>query len=227
MAMGINSIYSSFMNMGINAAGSSKQAEKAKAPAQTGQSAPAGLSGKAQKLLEKLQAKYDKADFMVADTEEETQAMLSGSTKEVAVVFSREELEKMASDEKYEQQALGQIDKALGMSAQINQEFGMESLLGEAGEDVKINKISISFGKDGTTKILADLEKASAKQKEQTEEAKAKKEEASQKDSGTKVKRTTVEAGSVEELLEKMKEVDWDSIEETAMETGRIFDVTI
>lgn len=227
MAMGINSIYNSYKNMGINVTDNTKQAAKAKSITKADQSAPTGLSEKARKLLEKLQQKYDKADFMVADSDEETQAMLSASSKEVAVVFSREELEKMASDEKYEQEALGQIDKALGMSAQINQEFGMDSLLGKAGEDVKISKISVTFGKDGTTTILADLEKSTARQKERLEETREKKEEDSQKDNDAKVKRTTVQAGSVEELIQKMKDVDWDSIEETVLESGRMFDLTV
>lgn len=226
MAIGINSIYNSYAGIGIKSADNGWQAAKTKASGTAGQSGLTGLSAKAQKLLEKLQTKYDKADFMVADTEEETKAMLAGSAKEVSVVFSREELEKMASDEKYEQEYLNRVDQALGMSARINEEFGMESVFGEAGKDVKINKISISFGTNGSTTILADLEKSTAKQKERLEEAKEKKQEDAQKNKAETVKRTTVQAGSVEELIQNIKNVDWDSIEETAMETGKIFDIS-
>ena len=57
------------------------------------------LSKGAQKLLEKLRNTYGNMDFMVADykSAEEAQSVLSRGTKEVSVLFSSEELEKLAS----------------------------------------------------------------------------------------------------------------------------------
>ena len=56
------------------------------------------LSQKAQKLLEKLRKKYGNIDFMVGDYDnaEDAKKLLSGGTKETTVLFSVEELEKMA-----------------------------------------------------------------------------------------------------------------------------------
>lgn len=86
-------------------------------------------------------------------------------------------------------------------------------------------KIGIAFHDDGTTSFFAELEKSSAKQREHIEEAreekraekkaaekKAEKELQNYAKSSTDTKRTSVWADSLEELIEKIKAVDWENV---------------
>ena len=157
------------------------------------------LSEKAQKLLEKLRKAYGNMDFMVLTPGGDAKALLAGSTKEISVIFSAEELEKMASNEKYEKEYMDRVQGALRMSDEINKKFGYESAFGKNGSNGEITKIGISFNSDGTTSIFAELEKLSANQKERIEKAREE-------------KRTTVQANSMEDLMEKIREVDWNTI---------------
>ena len=61
------------------------------------------LSKAAQKMLENLRGSRNDMDFMVADFENGDNAkdILAQSDKEYTVIFSKEEMEKMASDPKY------------------------------------------------------------------------------------------------------------------------------
>ncbi|MCM1224909.1 MAG: DUF6033 family protein, partial [Lachnospiraceae bacterium] len=129
MAMEISSNYSSYAGSYANAANSKKQAAESKEATQTGSKGEAGLSQKAQSLLEKLRKTYGDMDFMVADFDKGDNAkdIMSRGTKEVSVIFSSSELEKMASDEKYEQEYMNRVQGALRMSEQINREFGFTS----------------------------------------------------------------------------------------------------
>lgn len=134
------------------------------------------LSSKAQAMLEKLKKTYSNMDFMVADFSNGADArkILSRGTKEFSVLFSPEELEKMASDEKYEKEYMAKIEGAVRMSEQINKQFGYESGFGKNAENGKITKIGISFNSDGTTTLFAELEKVTDKQAERIEKARAK-----------------------------------------------------
>ena len=117
MAMEISSNYSSYASSYANAANSKKQTAESRAATQTGSIGEAGLSKKAQSLLEKLRKTYGDMDFMVADFDKGDNAkeILSRGTKEVSVVFSSSELEKMASDEKYEKEYMDRVQGALRM----------------------------------------------------------------------------------------------------------------
>lgn len=133
-------------------------------------------------------------------------------------MFSSEELEKMASDSKYEKEYMERIEGAVHMTDQINRKFGFESASGK--NDTEILRIGIGLQKDGSTTFFAELEKSSAMQKERLEKAREEKR--------TNRKHTTVQANSIEELLKKIKEVDWNTIkseDETA--SGRKFDFSI
>lgn len=65
------------------------------------------------------------------------------------------------------------------MSDEINAQFGFERAFGKtngnADADTKITKFGISFNSDGTTTFFAQLEKASASQKEYLEKLQEKK----------------------------------------------------
>ena len=232
MAMEISSNYSSYASGYAGAADSRKKA----AATQTGSIGESGLSQKAQALLEKLRKTYGDMDFMVADFDKGDNAkeILSRGTKDVSVIFSSSELEKMASDGKYEQEYMSQVQGALRMSERINREFGFTSVSGQKNGGSGINRIGISFNSDGTTSLFAELEKSSARQRERIEKAREEKraERKEKQDSYQRgnagVKRTTVRADSMEELLEKIRGVDWDSVkEEYKPQSGGRFDFTI
>ena len=145
----------------------------------------------------------------------------------------------MASDEKYEKEYMERVQGALRMSEQINREFGFTSAFGEKSGNSEINKIGISFNPDGTTSFFAELEKSSARQREHIEKAREEKRAARKEQEkerlenrylreDTGVKRTTVQADSMEELLEKIRGVDWDSVRaENRPQSGGRFDLTI
>ena len=103
------------------------------------------LSTAAQKLLEKLQKTHNNMDFMVYGNGQDAKELLSQSTKEISVLFSSDELEKMASDEKYEKEYMSRVQGALRMSDEINKKFGYTSAFGDKADNVQINKIGISF----------------------------------------------------------------------------------
>lgn len=241
MAMEITNNYSNYTSGYASAANSRKQAAESKAAAQTGSIGEAGLSKGAQALLEKLRKSYSDMDFMVADFDKGDNAkdILSRGTKEVSVIFSSSELEKMASDEKYEKEYMERVQGALRMSEQINREFGFTSAFGEKSGNSEINKIGISFNSDGTTSFFAELEKSSARQREHIEKAREEKRAARKEQEkerlenrylreDTGVKRTVIQAGSMEELLEKIRSVDWDSVKaENRPQSGGRFDYTI
>ncbi|MBD5537724.1 MAG: hypothetical protein HDQ99_21130 [Lachnospiraceae bacterium] len=243
--MEISSNYSNYASSYANATNSKKQVAEGKETTQTGSIGEAGLSKNAQALLEKLRKNYSEMDFMVADFDKGDNAkeILSRGTKEVSVIFSSSELEKMASDEKYEQEYMERVQGAVRMSERINREFGFTSAFGEKTGNGEISKIGISFNSDGTTSFFAELEKSSAKQRERIEKvreekrvAKKEQEKRAEKEKfenrylreDTSVKRTTVQADSMEELLEKVRGVDWDSVKaENRPQSGGRFDFTI
>ncbi len=185
------------------------------------------LSDAAKELLEELKKKYDNMDFFVADfsTDEEAQSYLSRGTKEYSVLLDPDTLEAMAADEATKEKYVNIIDEATGKFAQVKEQ------LGEEGENV--SRIGFTVASDGSISYFAELEKASAKQREMIEEAREEKkeeekEEAKKAEKETKTKRVTVKANSIEELVSKIKEVDWDAI--TSVEkpvAGGKFDFSI
>lgn len=172
------------------------------------------LSQKAQALLEKLQKTYKNMDFMAADYKNSTEAgdILSRGTKEFSVLFSTEELEKMASDKKYEKEYMAKVEGAVQMSNQINKQFGFESGFGKNAEGSQLTKIGMSFNSDGTTTLFASLEKQSDKKDHK---------------GAAGAKKTTVEASSQEELIRKLRNLDWNKVKEEKKSEGNRFDFTV
>lgn len=155
------------------------------------------LSDKAQALLKKLRSTYSNMDFMVADFDngDEAKEILSRGTKEASVLFTSEELEKMASNEKYEKEYMDRVQGALRMSEKINEQFGFGQALGNNAEGVQIARVGISFNKDGSVDYFAELEKSSGK-------------------------RAMIQTSSKEELLKKIAGIDWDKIKEESPAAG-------
>ena len=173
-------------------------------------------------------------DFFVSDTTDDTEArqIMSRGTKEYSVLLSSDELEKMAEDDSYYNSRVKDIDGAVSMSKQINGQFGFDSAYGKEN-GTQIAQIGIRLNDDGTTTYFVELEKLSEKQKERIENAKEKKAEDAKKadksaEKAQTVKKTSVQANSMEELQEKIRNIDWDSIKEETLQTkGGKFDFRV
>ncbi len=191
-----------------------------------------GLSDKAKDILEKLKEKYSDMDFFVADynSDEEASSILSRSNKEYSVLFTGEELEKMAEDEDYYKSVTEQIDNATTLSTSITEAFPEEAEDENSTTIFDIAKIGVAFKADGTAKYFASLEKMSEAQKERLKKAQEEKSEEAKNEEATAVptKKTTIEADSIEELIEKIKAIDWSQIkEESTTVTGGKIDFSI
>lgn len=181
------------------------------------------LSDKAKVYLEKLRKTYGDYDFIVADGKDDRRSLVNQSSKEFSVIFSADELEKMASDEEYAQEKLRQMQTAVDMSKRICQEYGFESVWNKTGNGFgTLNKLVLSFNEDGELSIFAELEKVNEKQRERIREAREEK-----ADEGISVKRATVEASSADELAEKIGQIDWEAIAEEKIAAGAKIDFSV
>lgn len=204
------------------------------------------LSDEAKELLQQLKGKYGNMDFMVAhySSEEEAQSYLSRGTKDYSVLIDPDTLESMAADEETKQKYINMIEEATTKLDDVKEELSEEAQ--ESGSEIK--SIGITLGDDGSVSYFAELEKAGAKQKERIEnsrekkaeekkadEKKTEKEKAQERLTGNygenltrpERKTTTVSATNIEELLEKIRSVDWDAVKGKVPETGSRFNCTI
>ena len=228
--IGTYGAYQSSVYESISRAGSAKakeKASKADSTGKTGKKDGIQLSDRAKKLLEQLKKTYGNMDFMVADydSDEEASEYLSRGTKEYSVLIDPEELEKMASDSETKKKYLNILDNATNDLEQIKNRLG--------NQEGVITRYGISIGKDGKVSIFAELEKVSEKERERIEKSREKKQDDKVKEKQLqekreKSKKAFVSADSIEELLEKIEKIDWDSIQEEGREqTGSRFDLTI
>ncbi len=249
MAMNINSTLAAYGNYqsNYNTGKTTEKKEEVK-PTETGKASKnttsigeKKLSRSAQKMLTDLRGSRIDMEFFVADFENGDNAkdILAKSDKEFTVIFSKEEMEKMAADPKYYAEKMHSVDGALRMSEEINAQFGFERAFGKnngvsdnATGDLAITKFGISFNSDGSTTFFAQLEKSSASQKDYLEKIQEKKtdetKEAKRKEQreANEVKKTTIQAKSKEGLLEQIKKVDWNSIRSAENERNR-FDISV
>lgn len=183
------------------------------------------LSSKAQNYLENLRKTYGDYDFIIADAGDDKRALLNKSTKEFSVIFSTDELERMASDEKYANEKMRRVKSIIEMSDRICEQFGYERAWEKDSEsDAIINKLAVSINDDGSMSIFAELEKVTEKQKDYIEKLREKRAEEKKsienseekkvnsykKDEESSVKKVLLEASTEEELIEKIKNVDWN-----------------
>ena len=218
-------------------AGTSKATGKSTAK-KADQNSQVNLSENAKKLLKDLQKNYKNMDFIVADyeTDEEAASYLSRGKNQYSVLLSPEELEKMAADENVKKENLKVLDNAVSKLSEIRDQ------LGDKAKD--ISRLGIAIDNNGEVSYFAELEKVSERQRERIEEGRERKREeakeaekkarkeqdpwgagyAPERDS---VKRTTVHATSVEELIERIGHVDWDDIQEEFIPAGHRFNFTV
>lgn len=192
------------------------------------------LSENAKALLERLKEKYSNMDFTVASysSTEEAQKYLAGGTKEYSVLIDPQLLEEMAADEATEKKYTDLLEAATTKLGAIRDELG---------DDETAVRVGVSFDADGNTNFFAELEKSSERQREYIEKAKAEKAEAkkAEKKKAEKEaaeenspyerrKRTRVYAATAEELLEKIKAIDWDAVKaEEKVTKGSVIDLGV
>ncbi|MCR5834701.1 MAG: DUF6033 family protein [Selenomonadaceae bacterium] len=178
------------------------------------------LSAKAQSYLQSLREKYGDYDFVVSSNPDAADTI--GATKEISVILTPEEIEKMAEDDEYAEKVMGNVGNAVDTLNGLKEKA--------LGEGVEFSQLSASIDSEGNMKLFAQLEQMSAEQKERFEAAKEKRaEEQKAAESKEKVigeeekepefteilfKSADVEADSADELLEKILGIDWNSIEE-------------
>lgn len=212
------------------------------------------LSDRAKSLLEELQQKYSNMDFIIADYEsdEEARRLMSRGTKEYSVLIDPDTLEAMAADEAVKEKYLGIIEES---TSQLKQ---MMDDLGEDGQEVTRvgvvihNDGTVSYfaeleqlsAKQKERIEAAREEKKAEKEQNEKRAERQRKEDAFreriderrvglwQRDSHNSVsdhaKRTTVEAGSIEELMEAIRNVNWDQVKSGPFrQTGGRFDFSI
>ena len=193
---------------GLNALAQSQEAAK---------SDEEKLSVKAQSYLENLRKKYGDYNFVVSNDLDTAQTL--NSDKPYSVIFTNEELEKMAEDEEYAQKTMGKVDEAVGILNDISEQ--------DLGEGVNFAQLSISIDEEGNMKFFAQLEKLSAEQAARLEEAKEKRAEErksaenlskpndeEEQSELTKIifKSANIEALSRDELLSTISGIAWDKI---------------
>ncbi|MGN0617871.1 MAG: DUF6033 family protein [Ruminiclostridium sp.] len=200
----------------------SSKADKTEA-AKTSEKVKSGeqkLSAKAQKFLEQLRKSYGDYDFVIADKGDDMQGLMDRS-KEFSVVFSSEELEKMAEDENFAKEQMQSVETAVNMSKKISEQLGADS-------GISLLSVGVTFDDKGISTMFAELEKATAdrnkqleeKAEERAEEKKdAEKADKNQQEQPT-VKRATVTAANADELLSKILGIDWDKIPAEVPQAG-------
>ena len=172
------------------------------------------LSAKAQSLLEKLREKYGDYDFVVSDDLDADQTV--GGTKSYSVMFTTEELERMAEDEEYTEKVMGKVGESVDMLKELSEK--------DLGEGVKFSQLSVTIDDEGNMKLFAQLEKLSTDQQERLEAAKEKRAEQEKLETEKSLdddepisilyKSADVEADNAEDLLSKIFGIDWDNIAE-------------
>lgn len=166
------------------------------------------LSDKAKALLEKLQKEYGDTEFIIANynSDAEAQRLLAGGTKAYSVLIEPELLEQMATDEDV-------CNKYMGILQESRNQFTeMLEQLGEKKDRVFF--LGVAVNKDGKISFFAELDKVNEKQQERLEQSKEDK--------------TRIYADSVEELLEKARQIDLEKKEAQAQEpVGSRFDFSV
>ena len=151
-------------------AAKSTKAEKAKTL-----SAEDQLSDKAKSYLKNLRRSRNFVDFRIAEKGKENDALAGKSNKEFTVVLSNEEIEKMATDKKFERQQLNTLDQTVKSMLMAQTGIGNDNGAGKTNaEDIK--SIAAKTLEDGTTMLIASLEKNTSSARKITEEQDKKRE---------------------------------------------------
>lgn len=146
------------------------------------------LSSKAQKLLKELSSKYGNIDFMVGNSRN-ARELMKNSGKEYTVLFTEEELEKMASDDSYKEEMLNKANRLMDFSNRINEKFGFTAMGGNASGGI-VSKYGLAVDGDGKVTFFAELTNK------------------------TKEEKAWLHASSEDELFGMIKQYDWSKAAE-------------
>ena len=151
-------------------AAKSTKAEKAKTL-----SAEDQLSDKAKSYLKNLRRSRNFVDFRIAEKGKENDALAGKSNKEFTVVLSNEEIEKMATDKKFEREQLNTLDQTVKSMLMAQTGIGNNNGANKTNvEDIK--SIAAKTQEDGTTMLIASLEKSTSSARKIAEEQDKKRE---------------------------------------------------
>ena len=148
----------------------STKAEKAKEL-----SAEEQLSDKAKAYLKNLRRSRNFVDFRIAEKGRENDALAGKSNKEFTVVLSNEEIEKMATDKKFEREQLNTLDQTVKSMLMAQTGIGNDNGANKTNvEDIK--SIAAKTQENGTTMLIASLEKSTSSARKIAEEQDKKRE---------------------------------------------------
>ena len=189
--------------------------EKAK-----GLSAEEGLSDKAKTYLKNLRRSRGHVDFRISEKGKENDALAGKSNKAFTVVLSNEEIEKMATDKKFERQQLNTLDQTVKSMLMAQTGIGNDNGAGKTNaEDIK--SIAAKTLEDGTTMLIASLEKSTSSARKIAEEQ-DKKREAKKLEEKQEAKRAAEkEALKGGKKAEKTKMAEKADAKEKFSETGK------
>lgn len=138
-------------------------------------SAEEQLSDKAKTYLKNLRRSRNFVDFRIAEKGKENDALAGKSNKEFTVVLSNEEIEKMATDKKFEREQLNTLDQTVKSMLMAQTGIGNNNGANKTNvEDIK--SIAAKTQEDGTTMLIASLEKSTSSARKIAEEQDKKRE---------------------------------------------------
>ena len=183
-------------------------------------SAEEGLSDKAKTYLKNLRRSRGHVDFRIAEKGKENDALAGKSNKEFTVVLSNEEIEKMATDKKFEREQLNTLDQTVKSMLMAQTGIGNDNGAGKTNaEDIK--SIAAKTLEDGTTMLIASLEKNASSARKIAEEQ-DKKREAKKLEEKQEAKRAAEkEALKGGKKAEKTKMAEKADAKEKFSETGK------
>jgi len=183
-------------------------------------SAEEGLSDKAKTYLKNLRRSRNFVDFRIAEKGKENDALAGKSNKEFTVVLSNEEIEKMATDKKFEREQLNTLDQTVKSMLMAQTGIGNDNGANKTNvEDIK--SIAAKTQEDGTTMLIASLEKSTSSARKIAEEQ-DKKREAKKLEEKQEAKRAAEkEALKGGKKAEKTKMAEKADAKEKFSETGK------
>ena len=183
-------------------------------------SAEEGLSDKAKTYLKNLRRSRGHVDFRIAEKGKENDALAGKSNKEFTVVLSNEEIEKMATDKKFERQQLNTLDQTVKSMLMAQTGIGNDNGAGKTNAE-ESKSIAAKTLEDGTTMLIASLEKSTSSARKIAEEQ-DKKREAKKLEEKQEAKRAAEkEALKGGKKAEKTKMAEKADAKEKFSETGK------
>lgn len=198
------------------------------------------LSDAAAEYYDSLKHKYGSMNFVLvaSDKKQEAEAMKAGFAVpgKMTVLIDEEKIEKMAADEEYRAKIEGVIANAANKVASLGDQL--------TASGAKVKSFGMTIDDNGNAKYFAVLEESSKKQRERiaakAEEKHEEKIKADRKERREKLKEfaegkddtVTINANSIEELIQKVSDHVMNTKADTMMteqekQVGQSFDFSV